>query len=155
MAKKTSRRVYWMEPIQNASTKFALVREKAGINNGGVKYFGSRIFNTRDASGGVVQASGFYMRKYGRQTPLTQKEISQRLNFVNGVKWANEANMDLSAVTWNQDQYLIVKKDRTKSCGGIGYSNENNMLGYLRAFAIKTLNEGGTLPENYRLPAAE
>lgn len=155
MAKKTTRRVYWMEPIQNASTKFALVREKAGVNNGGSKYFGSRIFNTRDAKGGMIQASGFYMRKYGRESALTQNEITQRLHFSQGVKWANEANMDLSAVTWNQEQYLIVKNDRTKKCGGVPYTNENNILGYLRAYAIRTLNMGNELPVNYKLPAAE
>lgn len=155
MAKKTSRRVYWMEPIQNASTKFALVREKAGVNTGGAKYFGSRIFKTRDAKGGLIQASGFYMRKYGRESELKQSEITQRLHFRDGIKWANEAKMDLSAVTWNQEQYLIVKNDRTKKCGDVPYTNENNFLGYLRAYAIKTLNMGGTLPENHKLPAAE
>lgn len=155
MAKKTSRRVYWMEPIQNASTKFALVREKAGVNTGGVKYFGSRIFKTRDQQGGLIQASGFYMRKYGRESALKQSEITQRINFRDGIKWANNANMDLSAVSWNQEQYLIVKNDRTKKCGSVPYTNENNILGYLRAYAIKTLNMGEELPENYRLPAAQ
>lgn len=155
MAKKTTRRVVWMEPIQNASTKFALVREKAGINNGGVKYFGSRIFNTRDERGGTIQASGFYMRKYARTTPLSQKEISVRENFVEGLAWAREALLDLSVYTWNSEQFLIVYKDRTKSIGGVHYTNENGFAGFMRAYALKTLNQGGTLPENYKLPAAE
>lgn len=155
MARKTTRRIVWMDPIQNASTKFALVREKAGLNNGGIKYFGSRIFNTRDQKGGTIQASGFYMRKYARTTPLSQKEIKVRMNFMNGLEWAKEASQNLSVVTWNQEQFLIVYKDRTKSCGGIYYTNENGWLGYLRAYAMQTLNHDGTLPENYKLPAAE
>lgn len=155
MSKKTTRRVIWMDPIQNASTKFALVREKAGINNGGIKYFGSRIFNTRDEKGGVIQASGFYMRKFGRTTPLTENEINARNNFRHGIAWANEANMNLSVYTWNQEQFMIVYKDRTKSCGGVHYTNEVSMLGYMRAYAIKTLNNGEELPTDYRLPAAQ
>lgn len=155
MAKKTTRRIVWMDPIQNVSTKFALVREKAGLNNGGIKYFGSRIYTTRDQKGGTISASGFYMRKYARTTPPSQKELSVRTNFANGIKWVNEASQNLSVITWNQEQFLIVYKDRTKSCGGIYYTNENGWLGYLRTYAMRTLNQGGTLPENYKLPAAE
>lgn len=155
MSKKTTRRVIWMDPVQNASTKFTLVREKAGINNGGIKYFGSRIFTTRDKKGGVIQASGFYMRKYGRTTPLTQNEITVRQNFRNGLAWAKEATQNLSVVTWNQDQFLTVYKDRTKSCGGVHYTNEVSWVGYIRAYAMKTLNDGNELPEDYRLPAAQ
>lgn len=155
MSKKTTRRIIWMDPIQNASTKFALVREKAGINNGGIKYFGSRIFNTRDESGGMIQASGFYMRKYGRSTPVTQRELEIRNNFIAGVEWAKQASQNLSIVTWNQDQFMIVYKDRTKSCGGVHYTNEASFVGYLRAYAMQTLNSGEELPTDYRLPAAE
>lgn len=155
MAKKTTRRIIWMEPIQNASTKFALVREKAGINNGGIKYFGSRIFNTRDGKGGVIQASGFYMRKYGRSTPVTQQELTIRNNFRQGVAWAKEASQNLSVVTWNQEQFLAVYKDRTKKCGSVYYTNEGSFLGYLRAYAMTTLNLGQELPDDYRLPEAQ
>lgn len=155
MSKKTTRRVIWMDPIQNASTKFALVREKAGINNGGIKYFGARIFNTRDEKGGLIQASGFYMRKYGRTTPLTENELNVRNNFRDGIAWANEATMNLSVVTWNQEQFMAVYKDRTKSCGGVYYTNEVSWKGYIRAYAMRTLNMGETLPEDYRLPAAQ
>lgn len=155
MSKKSSRRIIWMDPIQNASTKFALVREKAGLNNGGSKYFGSRIYSTRNDKGGLIQVSGFYMRKYGRSTPIDMHEITFRENFTNGVKWAAEARTNLSVLTWNQEQFKKVYNDRSKSCGGIYYTNEVGFMGYMRAYAIKTLNQGETLPTDFRLPEAQ
>lgn len=153
MGKKSSRRIHWMAPIENASAKFALVRETAGVNNDGMQYFGGRIYN-QTTTKGLKSVTGFYLRKFGRVSELTNEEKALREAFSDGVKWANAASNDLTAKIWNQQQYEIVKNDIRKSCGGVHYVNENNLLGYLRRFAIVQRNDGKELPTDYRLPAA-
>lgn len=146
---KTRRKITLMAPFENVSAKFALVKDRAGINNGGIKYFGARALSI--VGQGLV--NGFYFRKYGRSTQPSTTELKRRENFAAGVEWANAAQADLTAIVWNQEQIKVCMADKTKSCGGYRYTDQT-IVGFLRGYAMMTLNGGGELPTNHKLPAA-
>lgn len=147
---KTRRKITLMAPFENVSAKFALVRDRAGVNNGGIKYFGAR--NIGIIGQGLV--NNFYLRKYGRSTQPTTDELKRREYFAAGAKWAKDAMADLTAIIWNQQQFLACKNNRGYyHCGGYGYSDQT-IAGFIRGYAMFTLNAGETLPENHKLPEA-
>ena len=128
----TRRIMQVMAPFENVSAKFALVREKAGINNGGTKYFGARLIMS--PTRGMI--TNFYMRKYGRSSQWTSKELNLREVFTQSVKGANHIKEDLTQISRALNMWTQSKADSTKRCNGVnakGYT----FPGWVRAVQYK------------------
>ncbi len=128
----TRRIMQIMAPFENVSAKFSLVREKAGINNGGIKYFGARVIMS--PTRGMV--TNFYMRKYGRTSQSSSKEINLREVFTNSAKGAIHIKEDLTQISRVLQMFTESKADSSKRCNGVnakGYT----FIGWIRAVQYK------------------
>lgn len=134
-----------MAPFENVSAKFALVREKAGINNGGIKYFGARQIMS-PARGGLV--TNFYFRKYGRQTLPSTNELKLRAIFAGSAKGANHILADLTQIVRVQQAYLACLKDHSVLYNGVYNDGKYTIKGWVRAVqyagGYKASKEGGS-----------
>lgn len=126
----TRRIMQVMAPFENVSAKFALVREKAGLNNGGVKYFGARQIVSL-ARGGLV--TNFYFRKYGRSTQPTTKELKLREIFTASVKGTKLIFTDLTQLDKVQQAFLASLKNPSVRYNGVCNDGTYSIRGWVRA----------------------
>ena len=100
---------------------------------------------------GSVKKNYFFFRENASFREPDAAELGRRSSFIAGNAWALAASKDLAAITHNQLVWNYLREHPEKSTGGVsgrGYT----MMGLLRAYAIKTLNEGGTPADNHKLP---
>lgn len=139
-----------MAPFENVSAKFALVREKAGLNNGGIKYFGARLLMS-PARGGLV--TNFYFRKYGRETQPSSKELQLRSIFSGSVRGANHVLADLTQIVRVQQAFLASLKDRSVLYNGVYNDGTYSIRGWVRAVqyagGYNQYKEGGQITYDY------
>lgn len=150
---KTKRKITLMAPFENVSAKFALVRDRAGINNGGIKYFGARNINVI----GQGMVNNFYLRKYGRSTQPSTKELKLREIFAGSVQGANHIMADLTQLSNVVHMFADSLKDpMNKRCNGIA-AKSYTMRGWVRAVqyagGYKAYTEGGSYDYN-KFPTA-
>lgn len=146
--------ITYMAPVDNLSAKFALQKERAGINDGGIKYFGSRLHKDWRIGYANQMANKFYMRKFGRSTAPSTNELSHRENFKKGLAWAKAAMQDLSTLTKNQLIWVQVAKDPSLTVGGYSFMGvHKTFASFMRSYGIRyTLDHSGTVPDSYQLP---
>ena len=146
----TRRVMQVMAPFENVSAKFASVREKAGLNNGGIKYFGARQIMSM-ARGGLV--TNFYFRKYGRTSQPSTKELKLREIFAGSVRGANHILADLTQIVRVQQAYLNSLKDRSVVYNGVYNDGTYTIRGWVRVVqyygAYKQYEEGGQISYDY------
>lgn len=95
----------------------------------------------------------FVFRENARSSAISEAESTARTIFAQANAWVNAAKKDLSAISINQhvmDQVFENPKVRYDNLlRGEGYT----YYGFMRAWAIKKLTNGGELPANHQMPA--
>ena len=98
--------IQYMAPIESISRKFALRKEIA--NQSGLipcKFFGGMVKTSDNVKVGNAARNLFFMRKYGRSSAATTKELANRGRFAT-VAAATRARMkDLGTLTQDQLNY--------------------------------------------------
>lgn len=153
MAKK-SRQITLMAPFENVSAKFALSKEHAGVNNGGIKYFGARKRGYSAIGEPAAVLNGFYLRKFGRDTQPSTDELNQRSAFAAARAWAQAAKRDLEAIANNQEVFMAVKAKPSLKVGGYSFVGVGGgMTGFLFSYAMRyALDHEGSVPQTHVLP---
>lgn len=102
---------------------------------------------------GSVKKNYFFYRENASLRETTTEELGRRANFTAGNAWAVAANKDLGAMAHNQNVWNYYRQHPEK---GVGMNVRGyTLMGLLRAYAIKTLNDGGTPAENHKLPTPQ
>ena len=166
MAKKKVSNIGFMPVVETISRKFALRREtcvdktftkgdlggEAEVTINGTTYMGCVGRKVYIIGEGWVTKNTFFMRKPQPARQLSAEEVQAHQNFAAGLAWANAAMIDLSVLVANQEKFLVIRNDFTKKIGGLSAKGYSNMYGFMRAYAIHTLGQGGTLPQDHALP---
>lgn len=157
MAKKVSN-ITFMPVVESISRKFALRKETCSLkgNDQGqtdvVQYMGSGT-RTKKFNGTFVTQNYFFMRKNARLTQPSSSELDARAAFTQGNAWALAARSDLMAITANQQKFKESNASGgSKRIKGL-WAGNYTMLSWMRAIAIKMVNDGETLPQDHLLPA--
>lgn len=102
---------------------------------------------------GSVKKNYFFFRENASLREPDAQELERRAAFTAGNAWAVAANKDLGAMAHNQNVFKWIHEHPSSAMGLLyrGYT----FFGLLRAYAIKTLNDGGTPAENHKLPTPE
>lgn len=145
-------------PVESVSRKFALRKEKLGLQpyRNGLQaktipaYMGGSVRKVR-VDGALINRNIFWVRKGYRTTLKTQRENQIKAAFIRGTEWMREAQHDLGAITTNQLKWA--ESLRTGSeIKGYSARNYTYMNGWMSAIAIKMVLDGETLPANHILP---
>lgn len=145
-------------PVESVSRKFALRKEKLGLQpyRNGLQakmitaYMGGSVRKVR-VDGALVDRNIFWVRKGYRTTPKSQREHQIKLAFINGNAWMREAQHDLGAITTNQMKWKE-SLNTGKRIKGYSARQYTYMNGWMSAIAIKMALDGETLPANHILP---
>ena len=170
---KVKNSIGFIPVVESISRKFALRKETCSVKRvgaasaeragGKVKdiephiYMGSVGRKQYILGYGEVQRNYFFMRKNAIKNASTEAQLLAKQKFTAVSQWVKAAWDDLSAVTFNQAQFLACKQDLSKGCNGIGVSGFTSMRNWMFAVAADMYgpaSEPQTLPENHKLPAA-
>lgn len=157
VVKKISNIAY-MPVVEHISRKFALRRETLGtktyqgkqvrVSNG---FMGAGVREKR-IGGDFVKCNYFFMKKYGRSTPLSAKETRARADFQDAQGWVKDAMEDLAVIVTNQQKYQQ-SLESGKKIKGYWAGNYNSVRSWMVAIAITMRHDNETLPQDHNLPA--
>lgn len=132
-------------PIESINRKLALRRETSGTKTVAGKILGGHKFMggfTRTRS--VVTGSGktesimvqyAFVRKFGRKSALTSKDITNRQNFAAVAKSVQTILEDLTQITRVQQLYLQARADVSKKMNGVSALGTASFRGWI--FAVQ------------------
>ena len=149
--------ITFLPVVESINRKFALRREVSGNKTvgkkiiGGYQFMGAGTRTMNLAHVGLVSKNYFWMRKYGRGTPVTANETAQRQRFAACSAWVSAAMKDLAVVTQNNAKFKQIAQDPTLTIYGIsagGYTYR----GFMFAYAHKYATAEGDVPTTHALP---
>lgn len=146
--------------VEQISSKFAIKKktcsasQKVGpVTTEPNSWMGSGCRGAYRAGLGTMYKNFFMFRENARSSAVTEAESTARTIFAQANAWVNAAVKDLSAISHNQhiwDQLVEAPDTRYDSLlRPKGYTE----VGFMRAWAIKKLTNGGELPQNHQMPA--
>lgn len=128
-------------PIESINRKLALRRETAGNKTvagkilGGHKYMGgftrTRSVVTGSGKTESVMVQFAYVRKFGRTSALTSKDVTNRQNFAAVAKSVQTILEDLTQLTRVQQLWLQARADVKKKINGVSALGTSSFRGWI------------------------
>lgn len=160
MAKKVKSNIAFMPVVESISRKFALRRETCSTKQVGekivapVQYMGSGTRTRKIAGYGTINKNYFFMRKYGRTSPISVEEQINRTNFLKVSKWNKALWKNLTHLTETQQKWVDACEDLSLTIKGVSAAGYETPKGWSFAIGMAILAEdqGAVLPDG-QLPA--
>ena len=149
--------ITFMPVVESINRKFALRREKAGVQEvnqrvfPGIQFMGAGTRSRYYVGVGSVKTNYFFMRKYARGTSASADEIAARARFGEIVQWIAAARKDLTQISlWNM-KWKDAKEDTSRTIKGVS-ALANTFYSWAFNIAGKMYDEDGSLPSSHALP---
>lgn len=167
MAKNLSN-VGFVLPVERVSRKFARRIDTASNKTATISNTGSAEKKTKlpvkswiGASSKDVEIFGYgthtrntiIVRTKARTSLAMAAELSNRSHFTEARKWVRDAQMDLMAITPNQQKFAAAKEDLSKRIKGVSLRGYKTVNGWMFAIAMAIQKDGQALPVDHLLPA--
>lgn len=159
MAKKLSNIGYAL-PVEQISRKFARRKDTCSVKKTGgpdyiipaKPYMGASVRTcTVNGVEGKITKNIFYVRTAPYAPVVTQSMNEKRSYFAQANAWANAAQKDLTAITFNQQTYAECCADFNKRAAGVSAKGYQTMTGWMKAVAFAILDSGEVLPVDHKI----